>query len=337
MRMPTLRRAEPIMGAAITLVAHDVQRIGGMERQLSTLVTGALEAGIHVTLVSRTCELPDHPRLCWVRIRGPSRPFPIAYLWFFLAAGFALLRRPCRLLHTTGAIVPNRADVCTVHLCHRAIAGQKALIRARRASPTYRLNARLSSWMSRVTERLYYRPGRVRVLVGVSRGVTAEIRRYLPAIAGHLVTVPNGVDTTVFRPSRDERERQRNRNLLLPGDEPNVALFVGSEWEGKGLLPAIEAIARLRSWRLVVVGDGDVPRFQAHAERLGAGKRVHFLGRRIDTGSFFRAADAFILPSRYETFSLVTFEAAASGLPLLVTRVSGVEEILRDGENGWFI
>jgi glycosyltransferase involved in cell wall biosynthesis len=52
---------------------------------------------------------------------------------------------------------------------------------------------------------------------------------------------------------------------------------------------------------------------------------------------FYSAADAFELRTAYETFSLVTIEAAATGLPLLVTRVSGVEDVLVDGENGWFI
>jgi UDP-glucose:(heptosyl)LPS alpha-1,3-glucosyltransferase len=51
----------------------------------------------------------------------------------------------------------------------------------------------------------------------------------------------------------------------------------------------------------------------------------------------YAAGDAFVLPTAYETFSLVTFEAAACGLPLLVTRVHGVEELLQDGHNGWFI
>ena len=44
-----------------------------------------------------------------------------------------------------------------------------------------------------------------------------------------------------------------------------------------------------------------------------------------------------MLPSSYETFSLVTFEAAASGLPVLATAVSGVRELIRDGQNGFLI
>jgi UDP-glucose:(heptosyl)LPS alpha-1,3-glucosyltransferase len=48
-------------------------------------------------------------------------------------------------------------------------------------------------------------------------------------------------------------------------------------------------------------------------------------------------ADAFVLPTSYESFSLVSFEAAASGLPILVTPVNGVRELIKDGHNGFLI
>jgi glycosyltransferase involved in cell wall biosynthesis len=54
-------------------------------------------------------------------------------------------------------------------------------------------------------------------------------------------------------------------------------------------------------------------------------------------GTVYAIADAFVLPTSYETFSLVSFEAAASGLPLLVTAVSGISELLEDGHNGFYI
>jgi glycosyltransferase involved in cell wall biosynthesis len=56
-----------------------------------------------------------------------------------------------------------------------------------------------------------------------------------------------------------------------------------------------------------------------------------------DVRPYLWAADAFTLPSFYETFSLVAFEAAAAGLPLLVSPLYGVEEFLINGENGFLI
>jgi UDP-glucose:(heptosyl)LPS alpha-1,3-glucosyltransferase len=65
--------------------------------------------------------------------------------------------------------------------------------------------------------------------------------------------------------------------------------------------------------------------------------RVRFAGEAAAVGPFYSAADGFVLPTAYEAFPLVSLEAAAAGLPLLITRVSGVEELLVDGVNGWFI
>jgi glycosyltransferase involved in cell wall biosynthesis len=49
------------------------------------------------------------------------------------------------------------------------------------------------------------------------------------------------------------------------------------------------------------------------------------------------AGDVFLLPTKYETFCLVAFEAAAVGLPMLVSRVSGPDVLVEPGRNGEFI
>ena len=86
-----------------------------------------------------------------------------------------------------------------------------------------------------------------------------------------------------------------------------------------------------------MVGQGDVDAYGELARERGVAERVHFAGRSEDIAAWYRRADLFVLPTSYEAAPLVTYEAAASGLPLLVTRVNGVEDLLRDGVNGWFI
>jgi glycosyltransferase involved in cell wall biosynthesis len=86
-----------------------------------------------------------------------------------------------------------------------------------------------------------------------------------------------------------------------------------------------------------VARSGDEGRYRPRAEDQGVAARVHFAGATSEPGPYYSSADGFILPTAYETFSLVTFEAAAAGLPLLVSRVSGVDELLVDGQNGWYI
>jgi glycosyltransferase involved in cell wall biosynthesis len=319
----------------VTVVAHDLGAIGGMERQLGKLVEGLLGAGHRVTVVARTCVVPRHERLRWVHVPGPARPFAIAYPWFFAIGSLLTRLRRGDVLHTTGAIVFNRADVSTVHLCHHAVAEHRDLKRIRRATRAYRLNNLIAQRMSRLAERFVYQPSRTRELVAVSEGVRREIDRYFPDMAGRIEVIPNGVDTEHFRPP--ERPKAELRSELGLPAEGKIALFVGSEWEGKGLRSAVEALPIAQDWHLTVVGAGDEARYAALAQKLGVAERVHFQGKNPDVLPYYQAAEAFVLPTRYETFSLVTYEAAACGLPLLVGRVSGVEDILQDGINGWFI
>src|SRR4051794_16156682 len=141
-----------VSSPAVTIVAHDVGTPGGMERQLGILASGLLERGHRVTVVAGRCELPPHPRLRWVRIRGPRRPFSLWYPWFLVAASIAVWRRRAGIVHTTGALVLNRADVSTVHFCHRAFHAGGGGLQARRVTAGYRVNAWVTSVMSRLAE-----------------------------------------------------------------------------------------------------------------------------------------------------------------------------------------
>ena len=66
-------------------------------------------------------------------------------------------------------------------------------------------------------------------------------------------------------------------------------------------------------------------------------RALHWLGVTDDVQLVYALADAFVLPTSYETFSLVTFEAAASGLAVLVTPVSGARDLIQDRQNGFLI
>src|SRR5205823_6389522 len=120
---------------------------------------------------------------------------------------------------------------------------------------------------------------------------------------------------------------EKHRAKLGIGDDERIAIFVGGDWERKGLRIAIDAITLSPSWRLLVVGKGPTSSYLRSVERDGASDRVLFVGTPVDLAPWYAAADAFVLPSAYETFSLPSFEAAASGFPLLVTRVNGVDEL----------
>jgi UDP-glucose:(heptosyl)LPS alpha-1,3-glucosyltransferase len=154
-------------------------------------------------------------------------------------------------------------------------------------------------------------------------------------MAGAVRSVANGVDSTSFRP--DGARRRHARAELELDDRARLALFVGGDWERKGLASAVDALALAEDWHLAVAGGGDPAPYRMKARNAGTETRLHFLGRVHDMAQLYAGADAFVFPTAYEAFPLVALEAAASGLPLLITRVNGVEDLLHDGDNGWFI
>lgn len=318
----------PEVGDTVTIVAHDVGGAGGMELQLQELITRLLERQMNVVVVSRTLKLAPHSRLRWHRVPGTARPFALAYPWFALAASLMLIRRRMGVLHTTGAIVLNRADVCTVHYLHNGPGG--SLARMRYPTPLYRLNAAAARRMSRLFERVSYSsPTLSRTLVAVSAPLMTELIEQFPARTRSVHLIRNGVDTQRFQPNRIAH--RSTREALGLGDQVPLALFVGSEWLGKRVDIAVEALVDSPSWHLAIVGRGDEQALWRSAEHLGVGERLHIVGEVTDPERYYAAADAFVLPSAYETFSLAAFEAAASGVPVVATHVGAIEEIVTAG------
>ena len=150
--------------------------------------------------------------------------------------------------------------------------------------------------------------------------------------------IPNGVDTERFHPPTDA-ERAATRARLAVPDGLTVAVFVGHEFERKGLALAIEALAEAPGSALLVVGGSAemIREAMAVAERHGVADRAVFVGTHVDPVPYFHAADVFVLPSAYEANALVVLEALACGLPVIVTPVGFAPDIVVDGANGYLV
>lgn len=305
-----------------------------MERVFAELIRRA-HSEFRLIVIARELA-PDLRALVeWRRIRVPPRPFPLLFSLFYFLAGIRLSRTSADLIHTLGALVPNRADLASVHFCHAGF--RAANVRESRGSRPLirRLNSHLSRALGLTAERWSYGNGRIPVLAAVSVGVARELHHHYPCARIHVT--PNGVDLDRFRPDVEARLKSRRAEGIGEGEV--VALFVGGDWDHKGVSIAIEALAcaRSRSLRLWIVGRGDEDRFCAYARRLGVAERVRFFGVRSDAERFYQAADVFVLPSRYEAFPLVLLEAAACGVPVVATRVNGVEELVGEHEGGLIV
>ena len=158
---------------------------------------------------------------------------------------------------------------------------------------------------------------------------TEEVRRVDARVP--LAVIPNGVDLSAFIPAVAE---------LAPGPFRFVIVARLIEHKGHRLLFSAlrQLVAEGLDVALDVVGSGDSePAFKAHVRELGLDARVNFTGAvpRELVATFYRTAQAFVLPSHAEGMSVSTLEAMASGLPLIITRTGGTEELLAEGQNGY--
>jgi glycosyltransferase involved in cell wall biosynthesis len=314
----------------VALVAHDIHDLGGMERAFAELVRH-LHRHVDFVVLSRTLADDLHPLVSWRRVPTVASPFPLKYSLFFLVAGLRLQGVRADLVHTLGAIVPNRADLASVHFCHASFREAVSGLPMPGLSALRRLNTRVAMSVGLWSERLCYRPSRLRAAAGVSRVVAAQVARHYPRLP--VLVTPNGVDGGRF--AADGEARRSLRSSEAVGDDEVIALFVGSRWEHKGLSLAIEGLRHASDacrvgLRLWVVGRGDPGPHVDHARRLGVDDRVRFFGFRRDTESFYQAADLFVLPSVYEASPLVVYEAAGSGLPVVATTVSGADLLVHE-------
>lgn len=149
-------------------------------------------------------------------------------------------------------------------------------------------------------------------------------------IDNHAIALGVPIDTDHFAPV-DEAAKQRHRAELGIG-KPAMLLCLGRMARQKGqdqLLAAWEK-APIPDTELIFVGPADHDTLRELAPNEW-GTTIKAVGPQSDVRSWIWACDALVLPSRYETVSLVVGEAMACARPAVATRVNGVEDILTGG------
>ena len=176
--------------------------------------------------------------------------------------------------------------------------------------------------------------GRIGTTINVSFSEAEYARTALGLAAGRQIVLIGGVDCERFQPAADLAAKNTARaSFGLPADVPLLGT-VARYSEQKDPLTLyralLGALAARPALHFAHLGRGELsPQVDALVAAAPAGIRTRLHRREAsdNPSEFYRALDAFVLPSRYEGFALATLEAVASGLPLILSDCPGNNDL----------
>lgn len=183
----------------------------------------------------------------------------------------------------------------------------------------------------RVIQRLQFRSGRFRCLIAVTDEVRQDLIQTCGVPSDRVDVVPHAVDLDAVRTARPAGLRRRFG--LRPSDV--LLLFIGHDYERKGLADAVSALSVLPDYaHLVVVGGGDAAPFLRLAEQLGVANRTHFAGATEEPERAYTEADLFVLPTWSDPWGMPLIEAMATGVPVVTTAAAGAASVVAEAGAG---
>lgn len=294
-------------------------RLAGAERFLADLSPHQKEAGLDVSvapLAAQGSAFETKIRDAGVPLLLPDRPRPIRS-----PAHVVRLRRLMRgydLVHVQ--LFPAQLWVALAAMS----LGKSAPLLFTTEQNTHNTRRDIRAFRP-VDRRMYSRYDHI---AAISDGTRDAMIAYLPETANKVSVVHNGIDPRRFTESGSPEERSR----LFPQVPVNASLLlcIGRLEPQKDFPNLLRAFAKVPDAHLAIVGVGPLQaELEALARTVAVADRLHFLGRRDDIPALLRNADVYVQASKWEGFGIAAVEAMASGLPLVITDIPGLREVVR--------
>ena len=316
----------------IAVVVPKYGLVGGGERFVSEM-TGRLVRNenfdVHV-FANRWVANSDRIKFHKVPdVRFPRFLRPLFFAWFVKRA---IDRMNFDLVHTHHWIF--KADIFSLH----------GISHARWVRDVRNRHPDLYDYALSAVERNAMKNGEASWFLPVSSIAMNAFRREYATLPGRWQIVHPGVDVARFLAPDRAVCRADIRGRYGINESDILLLFVGMNFEVKGLDTIIAALAKARTARreenirLLVVGRGDEDKYRKMAQSFGISEAVAFAGTQVDgVERYYRAADMFIMLSKFDTFGMVVLEAMAAGLPTIVSPNVGAKDIVEEGVNGFVL
>lgn len=306
---------------------------GGAERVISLLANNFAERGYEVEMIALTSISPDYytldPKVKFIHADKVSKGGLLGELWWF--------RKHIKKEQPEVVIAFMEAVYEFVLL---ALLGTKIPVIS-----SERLDPALISWPRKVLRWLLLPTATAHVVQ------TQQIKQYYnQRIQKKTHIIYNPVNEKVFQVKVDrlkvkEGEEVKDDRLMVKGEERlNRIISVGRLYPQKNQKMMIEAFAKIApkfpEWSLVIYGEGHQRKAlekMIQDPRLKIQDKVLLPGRCETVIEEVAKSKVFCLSSDYEGMSNAMIEALCVGTPVISTKVSGTDELIRDGENGLLV
>lgn len=226
----------------------------------------------------------------------------------------------------------NGSDTLKYAVLAKTICGRRPVL-------VYRNISIASRWLRTPVHRLWNRRllHTVDHVVAVSERSRGDLLATYGLPEDRVTVIPRAVETRFPEPAEPPR-RTLARAMGLDPEAP-VIVHVGSftpEKNHRGMLDVLRLVHQSHDEaQLVFFGDGPLwEEIRAEARRQGLEDRVRFAGARPDAADLTAGADLLLLFSHVEGMPGVVLEAGARGVPVVVSDVGGVRELVTDEASG---
>jgi len=200
----------------------------------------------------------------------------------------------------------------------------------------------LKQWVRHWIESAPFRQKKRPVIIAISHMVKEDMVSYYSLAEEDIRIVYNGVDPEKYNTQIRQTLRGTIREELGVNEEGVVFLFVSYDLKKKGIIPLVDAVARLKqsnnaNFKLLVVGEHPSQLLRRYIKKRNVQGMIVFKGPTRSIEQVYADSDVIVLPTYYDACSLVVIEAMACGLPPITTIYNGVAGIISDGHNGYVI
>lgn len=316
--------------------------IGGISRVVHDLAQGLGAQGNEVHIVTFLDQgAPEEEKDHYVHVHR-VRSYELSTMNFVdwvHQLNFAILERCIRLVGSTDRFDVIHAHDWIVAFAARVLKASCAIplistIHATEWGRNWGIHNEVQRYISSVEWWLTYESWKVIVNSGYMYN---EVRQVFHLPSDKILVIPNGVDLEKFAGYARDYGFRRN----YAADTEKIIFFVGRLVNEKGAHILLDAMPKILTYyggvKLVITGKGPQLDYLINkAASMGIGDKVYFTGYISDENlsRLYMCVDVAVFPSLYEPFGIVVLESMVAGVPVVVSDVGGIGEIIEHGFDG---